>query len=260
MAELRVGVQIEPQHVTYDVLRRAWADAEATGVDTVFGWDHFFPLSGDPDGLHYEGLTTLAAMAEVTERAQIGLLVICNSYRNPEYLADALRTIDHVSGGRVIAGLGAGWFERDYEEYGYAFGTAGERLRALAADLPRFKARLGKLNPPPAGPMPILIGGAGERVTLRIVAEHADVWHAFGDVDVYRHKAEILARHCADVGRDPAAIEHAWDVPGGDPAVAQDLRDAGVTRFVMSVGPRSGRYDLGPLRELVAWRDAQARP
>jgi probable F420-dependent oxidoreductase len=257
MAELRVGVQIEPQHVPFDVLRRAWAEAEETGADTVFGWDHFFPLSGDPDGLHYEGLTTLAAMAEVTERAEIGVLVLCNSYRNPEYLADALRTIDHASGGRVIAGLGAGWAQRDYEEYGYEFGTAGRRLAAFAADLPRFRARLARLNPPPVGRMPILIGGAGERKTLRLVAEHADVWHAFGGVEVYRRKAEILAGHCADVGRDPSAIAHAWDVPGARVEDAEALRDAGVSRFVTSVSPRDGRYDFGPLRELVAWRDAQ---
>jgi probable F420-dependent oxidoreductase len=254
---IRVGAAIQPQQAAYDGLRRAWVEAEELGVDAIFNWDHFYPLYGNPDGRHFECLTTLTAMATATERVLVGSLVICNSYRNPQYLADALRTIDHISGGRVIAGLGAGWFRRDYDEYGYEFGTAPGRLRELARDLPKFEARLAKLNPPPVGPMPILIGGGGEKVTLRLVAQHADMWHAFGDVDVFRHKSAVLDDWCAKLGRDPREVERTCAVPAGHVDVADGLRDAGATFFIMGVGGDGEGYDLAPLRELVAWRDSQ---
>jgi probable F420-dependent oxidoreductase len=256
MPAIRVSAQLQPQHSDWPAMRRAWVEAEELGVDCLFNWDHFFPLSGDPDGKHFEALTTLGAMAEVTERVELGSLVICNSYRNPDYLAAAIRTIDHISGGRVILGIGAGWFQRDYDEYGYDFGTVGERITALGEALPRIERRFGKLNPPPLREhVPILIGGGGVRRTLRLVARHADIWHAFGNADVFREKSAILDEHCAAVGRDPAAIERSWSLGSHDPDA---LRDAGVTHFVVGISGSASGYDLGQLRELVAWRDGLA--
>jgi probable F420-dependent oxidoreductase len=253
---VKIGVQVRPMHVEFAAMRRAWRDAEELGVDTIFTWDHFFPLRGDPRGNHVECMAAMASMAEVTERAEIGALVCCNSYRNPELLADAHRTIDHISGGRVILGVGAGWFQRDYDEYGYEFGTAPDRGRALGEALPRIRSRLDKLVPPPLRRMPILIGGSGPKVTLRLVAEHADAWHSFGDAEAFREKDGILREHCARVGRNSDEIERTWGAPS-DAAGADALVDAGVQHIIQGLDGHGPRYDLGPLRELVQWRDAR---
>ncbi|HEY8455907.1 MAG TPA: LLM class F420-dependent oxidoreductase [Actinopolymorphaceae bacterium] len=252
---IRIGVQIQPQHADYAQIRDAVARAEDMGVDIIYNWDHFFPLYGDPDGKHFECWTMLGAWAEATSRVEFGALVTCNSYRNPELLADMARTVDHISGGRLILGIGAGWFERDYNEYGYEFGTPGTRLADLKEALPRIKSRWRKLNPPPTRDIPVLIGGGGERKTLRYTAEYADIWHGFGDAATLQHKCKVLDEWCAEIGRDPAEIERSGGAPAGDPyEVAQPFLDAGITQFTFGVsGPD---YDLSTVKRWVAWRDS----
>ena len=261
MRPVRVAVQLHPQQGAYDALRRAVAEVDESGGDLLYTWDHFFPLYGDRDGPHFECWSLLAAWAEQTSRVELGPLVACNSYRNPQLLADMARTIDHVSGGRFVLGLGSGWFRRDYDEYGYEFGTHGTRGRALAAALPLIEGRLRALNPPPVRRIPILIAGTGERITLRLVAEHADSWHAaFPDrPDELRGKVEALESWCERSGRDPAEIERGVGVEPYDLArfLADDADacvELGFTQFTLGVnGPA---WEIGgDVQRWLAWRD-----
>jgi probable F420-dependent oxidoreductase len=253
-SRIRIAVQLQPQHAEYAAIRRAVQEAEDLGVDVAFNWDHFYPLYGEPDGKHFECWTMLGAWAEQTSRIEIGALVTCNSYRNPELLADMARTVDHISDGRVILGIGSGWFEKDYTEYGYEFGTAGGRLNYLAESLPRIESRWGKLNPSPTRKIPVLIGGGGEKKTLKLVAQHADIWHSFADLDTFKHKSQVLDDWCATVGRDPAQVERSVGAPKGDPnEVGLPLIEAGASLFTVGVGGPD--YDLGELKKWIDWRD-----
>jgi probable F420-dependent oxidoreductase len=251
---VRIAVQLQPQHAEYAEIRDAVLRSEELGVDVAYNWDHFFPLSGDPDGKHFECWTMLGSWAEVTERVEIGALVTCNSYRNPELLADMARTVDHASNGRLILGIGAGWFEKDYDEYGYEFGTAGYRLADLKQALPRIKNRLEQLNPPPLRDIPILIGGGGEKKTLRYTAEYADIWHGFGNAEKIRHKNQVLDGWCEEIGRDPGEIERSCGVNPNKIESADDLYEAGATHFTIGLDGRSG-FDTGPVADWIAWRD-----
>lgn len=260
MDRVRIAVQIRPEQAEYADMVRALDEAEDMGADIAYTWDHFFPLFGDPEGKHFECWTMLAAWAERTERILIGPLVTSNSYRNPQLLADMARTVDHISGGRLILGLGAGWYRRDYDEYGYEFGTAGSRLRALEMSLPIIKSRLAQLRPAPVGDLPILIGGGGEKVTLRITAEHADIWHGFGPPEVLSRKCAILDRWCEEVGRNPADIERSTGGPrlpeSGDVApLADELYDIGIRQYTIPLdGPG---FDMTGVDRWLEWRDAR---
>ncbi|WP_173922652.1 LLM class F420-dependent oxidoreductase [Agromyces sp. Marseille-P2726] len=260
-APVRIGVQLQPQHAQYSAIRDAVLRLEDDGFDVAFNWDHFFPLTRGHEGPHFEAWTMVGAWAEQTERIEIGTLVNCNSYRNADLQADMARTIDHLSAkggtGRFIFGTGSGWFQKDYDEYGYEFGTRGSRLNALADALPRIEARWAKLDPRPTRDIPILIGGKGEQKTLRIVARHADIWHSFVRPDDLPHKLDVLARWGEKVGRDVSEItvSNTLSPRHVDFEYADALYHAGVRLFTLGVsGPD---YDLTVAREYLSWRDAK---
>ena len=252
---VRLGIQVQPQHALYPKVRDTVRALDDMGVDILFNWDHFFPLSGDKDGLHFEAWTELGSWAELTTNVEFGTLVNCNSYRNPDLQADMARTLDHISGGRFIFGTGSGWFERDYDEYGYEFGTAGSRLDALAEALPRIESRWQKLNPAPLRDIPILIGGSGEQKTLKLVAKHADIWHSFVPPAELPRKIGILQEHCDTVGRDISEIEFSSEQRVKDLATADELRELGVTLFTIGISGPDYPHDV--VREWLVWRDEQ---
>ncbi len=257
---IRVAAQLHPQHGAWPALRNAAVRSEQLGYDLLYTWDHFSPLNGDRDGPHFECWSLLAAWAEATTRIELGPLVACTSYRNPNLHADIARTVDHISGGRVVMGLGAGWFERDYERYGFEFGTRGRRIRRLGRDVPMIVERLGSLNPPPLRRMPILIAGTGLTLTLPIVARYADVWHAhFPDTVAEVEPAVVaLRRYCDEIGRDPSQIE--WSVglqPDDlDRFLAEDVEaylEMGFTQFTLGFGGPSWPVERGA--PWLEWRD-----
>jgi len=193
------------------------------GFDSVWTWDHFVPLDGDPKGPMFEAWELLAAWGALTTRVRLGTLVTGNTYRHPPVLAKMVATLDHITNGRAILGLGAAWHEAEHAMYGLRFpSTAGRlarmdeaaRVLRLLLDEPvaSFAGKHYGLTDAVAEPkpvqkrLPILIGGGGERKTLRTVARYADYWHGHGTPEVIKHKLEVLAAHCAEAGRDVSEI------------------------------------------------------
>jgi alkanesulfonate monooxygenase SsuD/methylene tetrahydromethanopterin reductase-like flavin-dependent oxidoreductase (luciferase family) len=222
---LRLGILLWSQATDWPGMAEAAQRVDRLGYDSLWTWDHLYAIFGDPLQANFEGYTALAGMAGVTERVRLGLMVGANTFRNPGVVVKAITTIDHISRGRAVLGLGGAWFEDEHTAFGIDFGSGfGERLdrmeealgimrdlldgRAVTHDGPTYQTRGAISAPLPLQPhLPILIGGSGERKTLRSVALHADMWNAMGPVDLIRHKVDVLGEHCVAVGRDPSTIE-----------------------------------------------------
>jgi F420-dependent oxidoreductase-like protein len=271
--DVRFGIQARPEHTSWSAMERVWREADELGLDSAFTFDHLMPIDGR-DGPCFEGWTGLAALAAKTERIRVGVLVTGNTYRNPALLAKMAATVDHLSGGRLILGLGAAWFEREHEAYDFDFYTAGGRARRLVEavtvmkmlftrERSTFDGEYYELRDAPFEPKPvqkphppILIGGMGPKVIQPLVAREADIWHFFvraGGMDAARALIGHFDDVCRRVGRDPAAVEKSTSLRPNDfarptkevRAKVQTLVDAGVRHFILSMPPP---YDMAMLR------------
>jgi len=220
---MRFSFWPNPSQTFTDVLELC-THAEATGWDGIWYADHFMPNAEDTSAAWPEAWTTLSALGARTERVRLGTLVTGNTYRHPAVLAKMAATLDHITNGRLVLGLGSGWQENEHQQYGIEFYTVAERLQRLDEACQVIKALFhdkhtnfaGKfyqltdasLEPKPVqSPLPLLIGGGGEKVTLKITAKYADEWNVWGDPAILRQKMGVLDEHCAAVGRDPGEIQ-----------------------------------------------------
>lgn len=287
---MHFGVHAGLQNTSTAELRALWERIEGQGFEWISVWDHFYAADASfaadgtvASGSHcLEALTTHTALALTTDRVRCGSLVYCAGYRHPAVLANAMATLDHLSGGRVVLGLGSGWHQGEYSAYGIPFPPAGERLRILdeaiqcvrllltedvsSFDGAYFQLRDARCDPKPVQHrLPIWVGGGGEKLTLRITAQHADGWNlAFVPPETFRHKREVLDRHCDAAGRDGAEITRtvnlalAWkeddlvrQFGGGAPRIAESALK-GSTQEVID---RIGEYrDAGAEWVIVALR------
>ena len=268
---IRFGIQTPQQHRSWPEMLSLWQEVDGLGFDTAWVFDHFLPIFSNPTGPCLEGWTALAALAMATKNVRLGVMVTGNTYRHPAVLAKMATTVDIISGGRLILGIGAGWFELEHREYGMPFPQVAERLARLDETLAvlkrlwteeqvTFTGRYYQLNEAVFNPRPvqrphppILVGASGEHVALGIVARHAQMWNTFGTPDVFRHKIARLAEHCQRIGRDPVTIEKSVLLSPLFPLseARQRIEDyvaVGVTHLIFSV---SSSADRQPLRRFA---------
>jgi len=290
---IALGFQVWSQFTTWDALMSAGRAIDERGFEALYSNDHFMPVassaSRSPGGEHgpvLEGWIVLAGWAAVTRRARLGCLVSGAGYRNPGLLVKMATALDHASGGRAIIGLGAGWHEAEHRAFGFGYPLLGERISRLQEQARAIRALLdgeavttrgtwvqmddARNLPPPRGDLPLLIGGSGEKRTLRIVAETANIWNGEGAPDAIRHKNAVLDEYCLAIGRDPAAIRRTVGAPpvlirptaaAARGALATILAGHGMPEAEAAEAARAtpfaGRAD-DVVRVLDAYRDAGA--
>jgi alkanesulfonate monooxygenase SsuD/methylene tetrahydromethanopterin reductase-like flavin-dependent oxidoreductase (luciferase family) len=242
LSEVRIGALCWNQYTEWPALLQAGVRADELGFDTLWTWDHLYPIVGDSNGPNYEGWLTITAWAQATKRIRVGLMVGANTFRAPTLTAKLATTLDHISNGRAILGIGGAWFEEEHKAFGLDFGSGfPERLRWLAEAVPVMRGMLDGTEPSAKGDhyharnvrnlpapvqerLPICIGGGGEQVTLKLVARYADMNNVGGGIDNVRRKEEVLLRHCEAVGRDPSTIERTTGI--GTVFIRDDRKEA----------------------------------
>ena len=271
MSAVRFGLQLWPQQTDWPAFRDAAVAAEDAGWDSIWTWDHLLAIFGPWDQPIFEGWSVLAALGPLTRRVRLGLMVGANTFRNPGLTAKLATTVDHLSDGRAVLGIGGAWFEREHDAFGIDFGTGhGERLdrldesvmlmrRLLDGERVTHDGRFYHFEDALCAPrpiqahLPILIGGSGPRKTLRTVAERADAWNTSATVDEARAHLDVLAGHCDAVGRDVAAIEKTISFP----TIIRDRPEAATRRFSELLAA-NGSADAGAPVTLLGPPDAVA--
>jgi F420-dependent oxidoreductase-like protein len=264
---VKVGALLWPQTDSWPTLRDAAVRADRAGLDSLWTWDHLMAIVGPWEQPILEGWATLAALASVTERSTLGLMVGANTFRNPGLTAKLATTLDHVSGGRAVLGIGGAWFGREHDAYGIDFGSGfGERLDRLdesvsllrrLLDGERIADHAGRfyrmhdalVEPRPVqARLPILIGGSGPQKTLRTTARYADAWNTGGTVEELRKKDATLRERCAEVGRNPDEIERTmsvWMTIRDDPKEARRVMAANAAANGSSLADENESAYLG---------------
>ena len=269
--KVKIGALIWPQFTEWSSMRSMAVTADRVGYDNLWTWDHVYPIIGNPNGPIFEGWSTLVAWAEATKNVRIGLMVGANTFREPALTAKLATTLDHISGGRAILGIGAAWFEEEHQHFGLNFGEGfPERLRWLGEALPIMRGMLDGTEPTATGPryksqtvrnlpapvqkhLPIFIGGGGEQVTLKLVAKYGDGNNVGGTPEEVAHKEEVLLKHCAAVGRNPDEIERTVGIGTvvirNNPADAQKIYEAQFARN--GISPLWERQPVGTVDQIV---------
>ena len=256
----------------YEAMTRAARVADGLSYDSIWLYDHFHTIPTPTMETTFECWTSTAGLARDTKRIKIGQMVTCNGYRNPALLAKIASTVDVMSHGRLLCGLGAGWYEHEWRAYGYGFPDIPDRMGAFreaceiivrmwTEEKPVFKGKYYTIDGPINQPkgvqkphIPLWLGGGGEKVTLKLTARYADQWNSFGPPEKWGHKNQVLTDWCNEVGRDPAAIERTVCPNIKELDQLGEYLAVGATHFILGLG---APFDLAPVKKLVAWRDAQ---
>ncbi len=276
MVKLSFGIKTAPQSTTYEEMKRVWLEADTIpSIEHAWLFDHFMPLNGDDiAGPCLEGWSLLSAFAALTSRLRLGLMVTGNTYRYPAVLAKIGATVDVISGGRLDFGIGAGWNETEHNAYGIPLYSTGERIRRLgeACEIikrmwtekaPTFEGKYYQIKEAYCEPKPVqkpyppfAIGGGGEKLTLRIVAQYASLWNFVGDVEDFRRKSSILDTHCTALGRDPQTIQRSIQPQVNFENLAEtrdqvrSYIEAGATHIILFLRVRNTPYPRGIVHRL----------
>jgi F420-dependent oxidoreductase-like protein len=268
---IRFGVQAAPQQVSWAELREVWQEVEALGFDTLWVNDHLLPSVGPPEAPNLEGWTMLGTMAALTSRVRIGVMVTSNTFRHPVVLAKMATTVDHLSQGRLILGMGTGYFAQEHQVYGIPLHTARRRAQQLEEALQvicklwteeyvSFTGSYYRLADAPFAPKPvqkphppILIAGTGEQLTLPLVAKYADLWNAGAlPLPTLARKVAVLDEHCRLIGRDGGDIERTYLTPL---YLREDLAE--VERLLQQI-PQVQTRSIAEMRALILAGDVAA--